>query len=96
MSAPSTVQVGDTTYYLNKGETFIFQGNSYSAHMTRVNYRVGQHDVAVMEKALIDRDANGGICGDDMLVLEGRERFVDVSGLAGHTVSQLSIVTAQA
>ena len=70
VSGPSTVQVGDTTYYLNKGETFIFQGNSYSAHMTRVNYRVGQHDVAVMEKALVDRGANGGICGDDMLVLQ--------------------------
>jgi hypothetical protein len=95
-SAPSTVQVGDTTYYLNKGETFNFQGHSYSAHMTRVNYRVGQHDIAVMEKALVDRGANGGICGDDMLVLEGSERFVDVSGLAGHTVSQLRIVTSQA
>jgi uncharacterized membrane-anchored protein len=96
VSAPSTVQVGDKTYYLNKGETFTFQGNTYSAHMTRVNYRVGQHDVAVMEKALVDRGANGGICGEDMLVLEGSERFVDVSGLAGHTVSQLRIVTAQA
>jgi hypothetical protein len=25
--APSTVQVGDTTYYLNKGETITFQGH---------------------------------------------------------------------
>jgi hypothetical protein len=64
--------------------------------MTRVNYRVGQHDVAIMENALVDRGANGGICGDDMLVLEGSERFVDVFGLAGHKVSQLRIVTAQA
>jgi hypothetical protein len=30
-----------------------------------------------------------------MKVLEGSERFVDVVGLAGHTVSQLRIVTAQ-
>jgi hypothetical protein len=49
-----------------------------------------------MDKALIDRDANGGICGDDMVVLEGFERFVDVFGLAGHKVSQLRIVAAQA
>jgi hypothetical protein len=49
-----------------------------------------------MEYALVDRGANGGVCGDDMFVLEGSERFVDVSGLAGHTVSQLRIVTAQA
>jgi hypothetical protein len=44
-----------------------------------------------MEKALIDRGANGGICGDDMLVLEGSDCFVDVFGLAGHKVSQLLI-----
>jgi hypothetical protein len=49
-----------------------------------------------MEKALVDCGANGGICGDDMRVLESRERFVDVSGLAGHRVSQLRNVTAQA
>ena len=95
-SVPDTVQVGDTTYYLNKGETINVRGHQYSAHMARVHYRVGQHDVAMMEKALVDRGANGGICGDDMLVLEGSERFVDVVGLAGHKVSQLRIVTSQA
>ena len=31
-----------------------------------------------------------------MSVLEGSERYVDVYGLAGHKVSQLRIVTAQA
>ena len=93
-SVPETVQVGDTTYYLNKGETIDVQGRQYSAHMARVNYRVGQHDVAMMEKALVDRGANGGICGDDMLVLEGSERFVDVIGLVGHKVSQLRIATS--
>jgi hypothetical protein len=40
-----------------------------------------------MYQALVDRGANGGICGDDMRVLEGSERFVDVFGLAGHKVS---------
>jgi hypothetical protein len=33
-SAPSTVQAGDKTYYLNKGETISFQGHQYYAHMT--------------------------------------------------------------
>jgi hypothetical protein len=59
-----------------------------------MTYRISQHDVATMEKALSYRGANGGICDDDMLVLEGSERFVDVFGLAGHKVSQLRIVTA--
>jgi hypothetical protein len=40
--------------------------------------------------------AYGGICGTDTLVLEGSKHFVDVVGLAGHKVSQLRIVNAQA
>jgi hypothetical protein len=70
--APSTVKIGDTTYYLNKGETITFQGHQYFAHMT-MPYRNSQQNVAIMEKALVDRGANGGTCGDDMLVLEGSE-----------------------
>jgi hypothetical protein len=49
-----------------------------------------------MEYALVDCGANGGVCGEDMLVVEGSESFVDDSGLAGHTVNQLRIVTSQA
>ena len=71
-------------------------GHQYFAHVTKINYWIRQHDVAAMEYALVDRGANGGVCGDDMLVLEGSKRFVDVSGLAGHTINQLRIVTAQA
>jgi len=62
-STPSTVQVGDSTYYLNKGETITFQGQTYSAHATAIHYRVGQHSVTLKDKALVDRGANGGICG---------------------------------
>jgi hypothetical protein len=94
-SAPSTFKIGDTTYYLYEGETFTFQGHQYFSNMT-ITYRISQHDVATMEKALGDRGANGDICGDDMLVVEGSERFADVFGLVGHKVSQLRIVTAQA
>jgi hypothetical protein len=63
--------------------------------MACIPYHVCQHDVLVMEQALIDRGANGGICGDNMLVLEGSKRFVNVVGIAGHKVSQLRIITAQ-
>jgi hypothetical protein len=91
-SETGNLKLGDTKYFLNKGETITFNGQPYSAHVTILHYFVGQHDVASMEKALVD----GGICGDDMRILEGSERFVDVSGLAGHKVSQLRSVTAQA
>jgi hypothetical protein len=48
-----------------------------------------------MKKALIDRGANCDIFRDDMIVLEGSERFVDVFGLTGHKVNQFRIVRAQ-
>ena len=94
-ATPSTIEIGDITYYLNKGETITRHGHQYSAHMALFHYHVGKHSVVQADKALIDRGANGGIVGDDMIVLEGNERFVDVSGLDGHKVSQLRIVTAQ-
>jgi hypothetical protein len=95
-TALSSVQVGDDTYYLNKGETITFQGHQCSTHTTLFHYHIGQHNVVHANKALVDRGANGGIVGDDMLVLEGSERFVDVSGLDGNKVNQLRIQTAQA
>jgi hypothetical protein len=49
-----------------------------------------------MDQALVNRGVNGGICGEDIRVLEGSEQFVAVFGLAGHKISQLRIVTAQA
>jgi hypothetical protein len=81
---------------LNKGETITFQGHQYSVHMTCIPYFASQHDVLVMKKALFGRGANGGICGDNMVVLEGSKRFFDVFGVARHKVSQLRILTAQA
>jgi hypothetical protein len=48
--------------------------SQYLAHSTNINYWIGQHDVAGMEYALVDYGANGGVCGDDMLVVEGSER----------------------
>jgi hypothetical protein len=94
-STPSTIQVDDTAYYLYKGETIVVDGHQYVAHIAIVHYWITRHNIAAMEHALIDHSANGGICGNNMMVLEGSERFVDVSGLAGHKVSQLCIVTAQ-
>jgi hypothetical protein len=95
-SAPSSVVIDGNTNFLSKGESINFQGHQYTTHLAECHYRVGQHDLAEMEYALVDQGANGGICGSDMEVLEGSERFVDVVGLAGHKVNKLRIVTAQA
>ena len=49
-SAPSSVTIGDKTYYLNKGETISFQGHHYTANMALISNRVSQHDVATMKR----------------------------------------------
>jgi hypothetical protein len=92
-STPSSIQVDDNTYYLYKGESIKIDGHQYFAHLTNIKYWISQHNVAGMEYAPVDR---GGVCGDDMLVVEGSKCIVDVSGLAGYKVNQLQFVTAQA
>jgi hypothetical protein len=61
ISAPRTVTIDGTTYYMHKGETINFHGHQYSDHMTKCYYHVGQHAVSDMEYALVDHGANGGI-----------------------------------
>jgi hypothetical protein len=67
-SAPPTLTMNGDTYYLHKGERIHYQGHQYFSHMTKCHYRVGQHDVGDMEYALVDRGANGGICGFVVLI----------------------------
>jgi hypothetical protein len=64
--------------------------------MALLHHQVGKHHIVQADKALVDRGANGCIVGDDMIIVEGSERHVDVSGLDGHKVSQLCIVTSKA
>jgi hypothetical protein len=56
--------------------------------MAMISY---QHDVTVMDQALVNRGANDGICGNDMLVLEGSERFVDLYVLEEYVHSVMVI-----
>jgi hypothetical protein len=77
-SAPPTITMNGDTYYLHKGEIIHYQGHQYFSHMTECYYCMGQHTISDMDYALVNRGANSGICGTDMLVLEGSERFVDV------------------
>ena len=95
-TVPETIQFDGQTYRIHKGETITFNGHQYSASAHIVNYNVGKHKSIMGEKALVDRGANGCVIGTDMMVVEGSERFVDVSGLAGHQESQLRIVTGMA
>jgi hypothetical protein len=86
----------DATYFLIKDDTITFQGHQYFTYSTMIQYCIGQHKCASNIIALIDSRSNGCFCGDDTLVLEGSEQFVDVSGLGGIPENKLLIVTEQA
>jgi hypothetical protein len=44
--------------------------------------------------ALVKWGENGCLCGDNMLVIQDSECFIDVSELGGHHTNQLHIFTA--
>jgi hypothetical protein len=54
-SVPSSIQVGDHTYYLTKNDI------NYTTNIAIFHHRVGKHHIVQADKALVDRGANGGI-----------------------------------
>ena len=52
--------------------------------------------IAPRRGALVDRGANGGICGDDVRVISKTTRNVDVQGIDNHQIVNIPIVTAGA
>ena len=48
------------------------------------------------KEALVDRGANGGICGNDVRVISKTGRTVDVQGIDIHQIVDIPIVTAGA
>ena len=76
-------------------EAITCHGHQYSAHIALFHYHVGKYSVIQADKALVDQGAHSGIVGDNIITLEGNERFADVCGLDRHKVSRLRIATAQ-
>ena len=59
----------------------------------QITYHVSNHE-ASKRGSLVDRGANGGLAGDDVRIVQSSGRVVDVSGIDGHCVNNLPIVTA--
>ena len=49
---------------------------------------------ALLQGALIDRGANRGLAGADVRVIERTDCMVDITGIDGHQLNGLPIVTA--
>ena len=66
-------------------------------HETRVRYHVSQHQISRSKRgALVDRGANGGIIGNDAVVIYQHQRQVDITGIDNHELNALKIVDATA
>ena len=48
----------------------------------------------ILNASLIDRGANGGICGEDVRVISSSKRTVNIQGIDNHTISNVPIVSA--
>ena len=71
-----------------------FNGKQFRAINThKIQYRVHLNEQSAASSALIDRGANGGLAGADVRVIERTDRMVDITGIDGHQLNGLPIVT---
>ena len=71
-----------------------FQGTTYrEVSMANIVYKTSEHR-HVRKGALVDRGANGGLAGDDMRILFGVGKQVDVQGIDNHQLIDIPLVTA--
>jgi len=75
-------------------KSITIDGVVYTANMHNIVYLISKHHADKQETSLIDYGANGGMAGDDVMVVE--KHFVTVDGIDGHTVQHLPICTVAA
>jgi hypothetical protein len=76
-------------------KTVVMDGITYYAANQHIQYCASSHR-QVRPGALIDRDANGGIAGDDVQIINHTGQQVDVQGIDNHQIVDIPIVTAGA
>ena len=89
-SATSTLNPGDIQRVLSKS----LSKDNKTIKINLTQYLISRHDYAHNGNSLIDRGANGGLAGRNVRIIERTDRKVDVSGIDGHELKNLDIVTA--
>ncbi len=90
----NSVNVSKTSSNNSNKDFVVVNGKRYySANTRRITYYSHSLSSSNITGSLVDRGANGGIAGDDVLVLERSHRTCDVSGINNHTMPSLPIVT---
>jgi len=77
-------------------KSITIDGIVYTANTHNIVYLISKHCANKQETSLVDCGANGGMAGDDVMVVERGECFATVNGIDGHTVQDLAIFTVAA
>ena len=75
-------QAGTKETRLASGTNIILNGQTFKAFMANCTYYISKHVQASCSGSLIDGGCNGGLAGDDVVVLEESTQFVDITGIA--------------
>ncbi len=82
---------------INKPKKSItIDGIVYTANVHNIEYLISKHHADKQETSLVDHGANGGMAGDDVMVVERGECFATVNVIDGHTIQDLPICAVAA
>ena len=94
LSANASNQSTSKHTTLAPGTKIMLNGQNFTACMAQRTYQVSQHSQAFHPNgSLIDGGCNGGLAGDDVMVIEESLQRVDVTGIADSKIEAVPIGT---
>ena len=88
-SHTTTPAANTGTIALGHGATISFQSNSHI-----IQYHISQHQLRANNGSLIDGGANGGVSGNDVVLMDTTQNHADLTGLAGEqSIKNLPVCT---
>jgi hypothetical protein len=78
----------------NALQSFEINGRTYrSINACNITYHINKHHTNTPRGSLIDGGANGGLGGDDALIIEESLHRVNVTGFDTHSVNDIPLCT---
>jgi len=78
---------------LAPGTNIVLNGQTFKACMSKCTYHISKHVQSSRGGSLIDGGCNGGLAGDDVVVLEETTQLVDITGIADSKIESVPIST---
>ena len=93
LSVNKASQAGKKETRLASGTNIILNGQTFKACMDKCTYHISKHMQASCSGSLIDGVCNGGLAGDNVVVLEESTQLVDITGIADSKIESVPIGT---